>query len=115
MGRALSRAIAGTSTSEFKHIDLFFMSISLGEMLAVSFIKRKTSEKLQLDLERKGNCGLKGFHFYTAFPACLLWESLLAKGDGFYLLGFFLVEEKVWMLIIFLLLNRDVGLSKSYR
>lgn len=91
------------------------MSISLGEMLAVSFIKRKTSEKLQLDLERKGNCGLKGFHFYTAFPACLLWESLLAKGDGFYLLGFFLVEEKVWMLIIFLLLNRDVGLSKSYR
>lgn len=80
-------------------------------MPAVSFIKRKTSEKFQLALGKVQQI-LKILFLHWFF--CLLSVLVCTCEKRFYALGFFLVEEKVWILIIFLLLNRDVGLPKSY-
>lgn len=41
-------------------------------MLAASFIQRKTSEKFQLDLEKKRYCRFRGVCFDTGFPAYFL-------------------------------------------
>ena len=72
LGIGLPRDILGTNTPHFKLIELFLISISLGEMLVVSFIKRKTSEKFQLALEKKRYNRFRRFCFYTGFSACFL-------------------------------------------
>lgn len=81
--------------------------------MAVSFLRRKASEKFQLDLGKKRY--RFGRLFLHWFSSLLSVQSLHVKRHGFYSLGFFLLEEKTWILTIILLLNRDIGLPKSYR
>lgn len=75
-------------------------------------MKEKTSEKLQL--EKKRYYRFRKLPFGIGFSAHYLWLSLLVK-DGLYSLGFFSVEEKIWILTVSLLLNSNVRLPKSYR
>lgn len=71
-------------------------------MPAVSFIKRKTSEKFQLALGKVQQILKILFLQFFLLAFCARGFSTETTS-----LGFFLVEEKVWILTIFLLLNRD--------